>query len=115
MAPPTYSSLFDPECIRRYDKAGPRYTSYPTAPLFHEEFGEADYRTWAGRGNEGRPLRPLSLYFHLPFCATVCFYCACNKVVTRDRSRAARYLERLTREIELQGGLFDRGRTVDQL
>ena len=115
MAPPTYSSLFDPECIRRYDKAGPRYTSYPTAPLFHEEFGEASYRAWAGRGNEGRPLRPLSLYFHLPFCATVCFYCACNKVVTRDRSRAARYLERLTREIELQGGLFDRGRTVDQL
>lgn len=115
MAAPTYTSLFDPERIRRYDTAGPRYTSYPTAPLFHEGFAEPEYRASAQRGNAAQPPRPLSLYFHLPFCATVCFYCACNKVVTRDRSRAAPYLERLIHEIELQGALFDRARSVDQL
>lgn len=111
----TYASLFDPELIRRYDTAGPRYTSYPTAPDFHEGFGEAQYRERAAAGNAVSPPRPLSLYFHLPFCATVCFYCACNKVVTRNRAHAAPYLERLIREIEIQGALFDHARTVDQL
>ena len=110
---------FDADLIRRYDKAGPRYTSYPTALQFHPGFGEAEYRTWAKRSNEIRPgengRRPLSLYFHLPFCDTVCFYCACNKIVTKNRKRAAPYLEHLFREIALQGALFDRARPVDQL
>ena len=105
--------VFDPELIKRYDKSGPRYTSYPTAVQFHEGFAEAEYRAWAERTNASG--NPLSLYFHIPFCDTVCYYCGCNKVVTKDRSRAAPYLQRLHREIELQGALFDRSRPVDQL
>jgi oxygen-independent coproporphyrinogen-3 oxidase len=105
--------VFDLELIKRYDKSGPRYTSYPTAVQFHSGFGEAEYRAWAQQSNASG--RPLSLYFHIPFCDTVCFYCGCNKVVTKDRTRAAPYLQRLHRELELQGALFDRNRTVDQL
>ncbi len=105
--------VFDPELIKRYDKSGPRYTSYPTAVQFHDGFGAAEYRRYAQESNAGG--NPLSLYFHIPFCDTVCFYCGCNKVVTKDRSRAAPYLQRLHRELELQGELFDRNRTVDQL
>ncbi|APZ42212.1 oxygen-independent coproporphyrinogen III oxidase [Acidihalobacter ferrooxydans] len=104
---------FDPELIRRYDRAGPRYTSYPTAVQFHEGFGEEDYRAAAARSNAGG--RALSLYFHLPFCDTVCYYCACNKIVTKDRSRAAPYLQRLHRELAMQGELFDARRKVEQL
>ncbi|CAK0768057.1 coproporphyrinogen III dehydrogenase [Gammaproteobacteria bacterium] len=107
------SLIFDSELIRRYDRSGPRYTSYPTAVQFHENFGVERYREVARSTNESQ--RPLSLYFHLPFCDTVCFYCACNKVVTKDRSRSGPYLERLHREIALQGELFDHERTVDQL
>ena len=106
---------FDPDLIRRYDKAGPRYTSYPTAVQFHTGFTEVDYRRAADATNAERPQRPLSLYIHLPFCDTVCFYCACNKIVTKNRARAAPYLERLHREIVLQGQLFTRGRVVEQL
>lgn len=105
--------VFDLELIKRYDKSGPRYTSYPTAVQFHSGFGEAEYRAWAERSNASG--RPLSLYFHIPFCDTVCYYCGCNKVVTKDRSRAAPYLQRLHRELEMQSALFDRNRTVDQL
>ncbi|ROR35158.1 oxygen-independent coproporphyrinogen III oxidase [Inmirania thermothiophila] len=107
--------IFDEDLIRRYDRSGPRYTSYPTAVQFHEGFGEARYRELAAASNEARPPRPLSLYFHIPFCDTVCYYCACNKVVTKDRGLAAPYLARLHREIALQGALFDEARTVDQL
>ena len=105
--------IFDSALIRRYDKAGPRYTSYPTAVQFHDGFGEAEYRAAATASNVSGA--PLSLYFHLPFCDTVCYYCACNKIVTRNRKRTGPYLERLFREIELQGALFDRSRPVDQL
>ena len=107
--------VFDIDLIKRYDKSGPRYTSYPTAVQFHEAFGEAEYKAWAARTNQEERLRPLSLYFHIPFCDTVCFYCACNKVVTKDREKSSPYLQRLYKEIELQGALFDRSRTVDQL
>jgi len=77
--------------------------------------GEADYRKAALQTNEGNSPRPLSLYFHLPFCNTVCYYCGCNKIVTKDRSRAKPYLDRLAREIEMQGELYDRARPVTQL
>ncbi len=110
---PGAEALFDSALIRRYDTAGPRYTSYPTAVQFHEGFTAADYRTRCARSNATG--RPLSLYFHIPFCDTVCFYCACNKVVTKHRERASPYLARLHREIELQGALFERTRAVDQL
>jgi oxygen-independent coproporphyrinogen-3 oxidase len=106
---------FDSTLLRRYDKSGPRYTSYPTAVQFTAAFGEADYRVQAQNSNRTTPKRPLSLYFHIPFCDTVCFYCGCNKIVTKHRERAAPYLARLHREIELQAGLFDRERVVDQL
>lgn len=105
--------IFDVELIHRYDKAGPRYTSYPTAVQFHEGFNADDYKQHALRTNtEGNPL---SLYFHIPFCDTVCYYCGCNKVVTKDRSRALPYLERLHREVALQAELFSRERPVTQL
>ena len=105
--------VFDPDLIRRYNKSGPRYTSYPTALQFHAGFGEQDYRGWAERSNDSG--RPLSLYFHLPFCQSVCFYCACNKLITRDKTRSGPYLARLRQELALQGALFGRSRRVDQL
>ena len=104
---------FDAELLRRYDKAGPRYTSYPTAVQFSEGYKETDYRAHAAMSNGSD--RALSLYFHLPFCSTICYYCACNKIVTRDRSRAVSYLQRLHKEIALQAELFDRTKPVNQL
>jgi len=107
------SLVFDLELIHKYDRAGPRYTSYPTAPQFHDGFGERDYRAGANRSNQTG--QPLSLYFHIPFCDTVCFYCACNKIATKDRKMAVGYLQRVYREIAMQGELFDSGRKVEQL
>lgn len=103
---------FDPELVRRYDVAGPRYTSYPTAPWFHDGFTREDYAECARAADRNRPL---SLYFHLPFCATLCFYCACNKVVTKNRKHAGPYLDHLAREIALQAELFGDRPSVDQL
>jgi len=104
---------FDQDLIRRYDQSGPRYTSYPTAVEFTEAFGPEAYLAACARGNQAG--RPLSLYFHIPFCDTVCFYCACNKVATKDRSLAQPYLDRVYRELELQSRLLDQGRRVEQL
>ncbi|MEN8762780.1 MAG: oxygen-independent coproporphyrinogen III oxidase [Thiogranum sp.] len=104
---------FDVDLIRRYAGSGPRYTSYPTAMEFSPSVGEQDYVNWVSESNLSR--RPLSLYVHIPFCAHVCFYCACNKVVTADRSKAEPYLESLYREIRLQASLVDPDRRVDQL
>jgi oxygen-independent coproporphyrinogen-3 oxidase len=107
------SVVFNSDLIHRYDKAGPRYTSYPTALQFHTHYTAANYRQLAQQSN--RAGRPLSLYFHLPFCDTVCFYCACSKIITKNRRRATPYLERLEKEIKLQAQLFDRSRAVQQL
>ncbi len=106
---------FDAELLRRYDRPGPRYTSYPTAPQFDESFGEEQFREYARRSNAEPIPRPLSLYLHIPFCFSPCFYCGCNRVITRDPVRGERYLERLLREIELVAPLFDRDRDVLQL
>ena len=106
---------FDRALIEKYDVSGPRYTSYPTVLQFDPAFGEADYRRIALASNAGAESPELSLYFHLPFCARLCYYCACNKVVTRDRDLAADYLDRLVRETELHGALYDRRRRVSQL
>ena len=105
--------VLDQELIGRYDQSGPRYTSYPTAVQFHDGFGPDEYRNAARASNASG--RPLSLYFHIPFCDTVCFYCACNKIATKDRGRAQPYLNRVHREIEMQAGLFDASRPVEQL
>ncbi|HLF97298.1 MAG TPA: oxygen-independent coproporphyrinogen III oxidase [Methylococcaceae bacterium] len=107
--------IFDRELIRRYDRQGPRYTSYPTAVQFTETFGNAQYLQHAGQSNQGANPSPLSLYFHIPFCATICFYCACNKIVTKNPAHTVKYLASLFREIETQGRLFDRSRPVEQL
>jgi oxygen-independent coproporphyrinogen-3 oxidase len=109
------SAVFDSELIQRYDRQGPRYTSYPTAVQFHENFGEDEYRDAVAQTNGDLIPAPLSLYFHIPFCATVCYYCACNKVVTANRARAEQYLQRLLKEVVRQGALFDRSRKVEQL
>ncbi len=106
---------FNLDLIRRYDRAGPRYTSYPTAVQFHDGFAEQQYRDCAQQSNRDTPEGPLSLYFHLPFCDTVCFYCGCNKVVTKDRSKADAYLQHVYREMAMQATLFSSGRRVDQL
>ncbi len=109
------SFIFNAELIRRYDKSGPRYTSYPTAVQFHEKFQSNEYQEVARVSNEDPIPRSLSLYFHLPFCATVCFYCGCNKIITNNRKRAEPYLERLHKEIAMHGELYDDDRVVDQL
>ncbi len=106
---------FDPDLLRRYDRPGPRYTSYPTAPHFAEGFGEADFRRVAQRSNEDPIPRQLSLYVHVPFCRSPCFYCGCNRVITRDEARGRIYLDRLQREIAMVAPLFDRDREVVQL
>ncbi|MCX7099300.1 MAG: oxygen-independent coproporphyrinogen III oxidase [Methylococcales bacterium] len=107
------SLKFDLALINRYDRAGPRYTSYPTALELHDGFGDADYRQHIAKSNaQGGPL---SLYFHIPFCDTVCFYCACNKIITKNRKHAEPYLANLCKEIAMQGDLFDRTRVVNQL
>lgn len=104
---------FDAELIKRYNQTGPRYTSYPTAVQFDEAFGLADYVAAAERSNASG--RDLSLYFHIPFCDTICFYCACNKEWTRDRNKTTPYLARLFKEIAMQAKLFDPKRKVAQL
>lgn len=107
--------LFDPEMIKRYDTSGPRYTSYPTAVAFTDQFTENTYLEHAKSSNDDLIPAPLSLYFHIPFCDTVCFYCACNKIATKDYSRAEVYLEYLYKEIEMQSALYDHDRKVEQL
>ena len=107
------SLKFDLGLINRYDKAGPRYTSYPTALELHEGFGDKEYRRQIVKSNAAGG--PLSLYFHIPFCDTVCFYCACNKIVTKNRKHAEPYLVNLYKEIAMQGDLFDSSRVVNQL
>ena len=104
---------FDADLIKRYDKSGPRYTSYPTAVSFTPEFSEADYRHHARLSNQAGG--PLSLYFHIPFCDTICFYCACNKIATKDYSKTPTYLEHLYKEMDMQAELFDASRVVEQL
>ena len=105
---------FDPVLLRRYDIAAPRYTSYPTAPQFRPDFGEALYREHAERSNVSPP-RALSLYVHIPFCTSPCFYCGCNRIITRNAGAGGCYVERLIREIAMIAPLFDRDREVRQL
>ncbi|MBN8715707.1 MAG: oxygen-independent coproporphyrinogen III oxidase [Xanthomonadales bacterium] len=106
---------FDADLLRRYDRPGPRYTSYPTAPQFNADFGEAQLRAVIQASNEEPIPRRLSLYVHVPFCFSPCFYCGCNRVITRDAARGEAYLARLHREIALIAPLFDRDREVIQL
>lgn len=105
--------IFDFDLIKKYDQSGPRYTSYPTAVQFTEAFTGHDYQQVAIQSNESG--QSLSLYFHIPFCDTVCFYCGCNKIATKDRSKAQPYLDRIYKELELQSRLFSSDRPIEQL
>ncbi|WP_027794120.1 oxygen-independent coproporphyrinogen III oxidase [Paraburkholderia acidipaludis] len=105
--------LFRPDLLAKYGANGPRYTSYPTALQFREDFDPADY--FRAATDPGAEETDLSLYFHIPFCDTVCFYCGCNKVATKNRTRAKPYLKQMIRELELQAALFDTKRPVSQL
>jgi len=104
---------FDTELIVRHGGRGPRYTSYPTALQFSEELTADDYRENAIASNASGV--PLSLYVHIPFCHTLCYYCGCNKIITRNKARVDRYIEMLYREIEMQSELFDKSRKIEQL
>ncbi len=104
--------------LRRLDRPGPRYTSYPTADRFVEAFGPAEYtqalaQRASGASIGGQP--PLSLYVHIPFCESVCYYCACNKVITKHHSKAAEYLDVLAQEVALNVAVLGRGQAVSQL
>ena len=109
------SPLFDADLLRRYDTPGPRYTSYPTAPQFSAAFGAQHLREHAAATNRQEGPRPLSLYVHIPFCTRSCFYCGCNRVITRDKARGELYMDYLYREIARMAPLFDSGRPVVQV
>ena len=109
--------VINPELLQRYDVAGPRYTSYPTADRFVEAFGEADYLQALEQRREGLSAKvyPLSLYVHIPFCESLCYYCACNKIITKHHERGADYLRYLEREVELNIAHLGQGQAVSQL
>ena len=107
--------LFDRDLVAQYDVNAPRYTSYPTAPHFRTDFREADLRRAIGISNDDPIPRDISAYLHIPFCMSPCYYCGCARIITRDRSKAAAYLTRLYREIELVATCFDRDRSLAQL
>ena len=107
--------IVDLELIRRLDKNGPRYTSYPTADRFVESFNAESYARWVAKREIDGVDRPLSLYVHLPFCNTLCFYCACNKVITKDRSKSAEYVGYLIKEMAMQAMLLGPDQVVEQL
>jgi oxygen-independent coproporphyrinogen III oxidase len=110
-------SLITPDLLTRFDVPGPRYTSYPTADRFVEAFGEADYlQALDQRKNSAiGKATPLSLYVHIPFCESLCYYCACNKIITKHKDRAEIYLRYLTREVELHAAHLGTGQSVSQL
>ncbi len=111
----TDNLVFDPAIIRRFDINGPRYTSYPTADRFVEAFDSDAAKLWLGNRNVGGISRPLSLYFHIPFCNTICYYCACNKIITKDHGRSSKYLKYLAKELALQSASLDGTNEVIQL
>ena len=106
-----------PELLQRFDVPGPRYTSYPTADRFVEAFTETDYGQALAQRRTGPAglTMPLSLYVHIPFCESLCYYCACNKIITKHHSRAVSYLRYLSREIDLHTAQLGQGQTVTQL
>ncbi len=104
----------DMELARKYASQGPRYTSYPTAPQFRQDFPMQDYRDWQHTDGDHKRA-PLSLYLHIPFCHDICYYCACNKIVTREKNIAQHYLSRLQREIDMQSELVGDQRPITQM
>jgi oxygen-independent coproporphyrinogen-3 oxidase len=109
--------VINPELLQRYDVAGPRYTSYPTADRFVEAFSESDYLQALEQRRDGLGVKayPLSLYVHIPFCESLCYYCACNKIITKHHERGAEYLHYLEREVDLNIAHLGQGQVVSQL
>jgi oxygen-independent coproporphyrinogen-3 oxidase len=106
-----------PDLLRRFDIPGPRYTSYPTADRFVEAFGAAEIAQVLAQRRAGptAPALPLSLYVHIPFCESLCYYCACNKIITKKHERGAAYLRSLAREVDLYTLQIGTGQPVTQL
>ncbi|MCR6665500.1 MAG: hypothetical protein NVV69_05700 [Methyloversatilis sp.] len=105
--------VFDPQLMRRFDVPGPRYTSYPTADRFNFSH---DARAHAARlAARTASAGPLSIYVHIPFCDTICYYCACNKIITKDHARADAYLDTLLREMAMKASLVKGSREIAQL
>lgn len=102
------------EILDRYNVPGPRYTSYPTAPEWLDSFGPSDYMEAVKSSNEARPVRPLSLYTHLPFCDRLCLFCGCNVVINRNHDALIPYLEKLEWEIARVANLIASSRPVIQ-
>ncbi|MYM27562.1 oxygen-independent coproporphyrinogen III oxidase [Duganella sp. CY15W] len=115
MIPLIPSVEFDAALVRKLNKMGPRYTSYPTADRFTGDFGVGDYRAAVARLDAAGEQAPLSLYVHIPFCESLCYYCGCNKIITQDKSKSTEYLGYLSREIALQADVLGGRRKVDQL
>ncbi len=107
--------LVSVELLRQFDVSGPRYTSYPTADRFVEAFGADTYREWVRKRTLAGQPRPISLYVHVPFCESICYYCACNKVITRDHGRSARYVRYVEREMGLVAQLLGTARQAVQM
>lgn len=103
------------DLVKKYDRPGPRYTSYPTAPQFTEEFGPDAYLNEIIRTNNEENSPDLSLYFHIPFCDTLCYFCGCNMIVSRNRERIHNYVDYLKNEIDLVRSYIKSGRKVSQL
>ncbi|HSW19275.1 MAG TPA: oxygen-independent coproporphyrinogen III oxidase [Ramlibacter sp.] len=109
-------TAISPQLLQRFDLNGPRYTSYPTADRFVEAFTADDYaQALQQRSRGAASLLPLSVYVHIPFCASLCSFCACNKIVTRHKERGAQYLDYLAREVDLQVAQLGAGQSVSQL
>lgn len=106
---------FDLALIKKHNLTGPRYTSYPTAVVFNDDYRESDHRKNLMRCYAERAGQPLSLYFHIPFCDTLCFFCACNKIATKKRDKADVYLDYLEQEIKMQAALIPSTRVVEQM
>ena len=106
---------FDIDIIKKYDKPGPRYTSYPTAPHFNESFTSDTLLEEIKRTNKDSNAPDLSLYFHIPFCDTLCYFCGCNMMVTRNRDRIKKYVDYIKKEIYLYRPLISRDRKVTQI
>lgn len=102
------------ELLRKYDRPGPRYTSYPTAPIWNADVDSETYRETLKAASVHAD-RPLAVYSHIPFCRKRCFYCGCNTYVSNSQSRADEYLDRLIHEIETAAGLLGKRRTIGQL
>jgi oxygen-independent coproporphyrinogen-3 oxidase len=103
------------ETLKKYDVSGPRYTSYPTADRFVEAFTQEAYMLALEQRREIAATQPLSIYVHIPFCESLCFFCACNKIVTKHHERSAEYLRYLNREIDLHIEHLGAGQTISQL